>query len=153
MQRWMLATMLDTVSEYLYDDPGRMVTVLGEAFQLRRCQPIEGYLIHWNRTYNGTCYETFTVTSSSFSGPRFLELRKRTVTRQGNVVHCSLVTADTYVSDKNHDIWHLQNLSVAKVTKCNVTLGDDRIGLVRVASFEAHLQHHETELPSQGCHC
>ena len=32
----MLATIPDTVSKYLYDDPGKKVTVLKEAFQLRR---------------------------------------------------------------------------------------------------------------------
>ena len=45
--------MTDTASDYLYDEPGRKVMVLGEAFQLRRCQPIMDYQIHWDQAYNG----------------------------------------------------------------------------------------------------
>ena len=38
-------------------------------------------------------------------------------------------------------------MSFFKVRKYNVSLGDDRIGLIRVASFGAHLKHYQMELP------
>ena len=146
-QRWLLATMPDTASDYLYHEPGRKVTMIGEALQLHRCKPVTDYQIYWNQSYNGTCYSTFPVTSTSFRDLRFLELRQRNVRKQGDRIHCSAVSSDTYISDKHRDIWHLHNMEFKKIKKYNVTISDDNVGLIRVAAFGAHLEHYQKELP------
>ena len=74
MQRWMLTAMTDTSDQYLFHQPGRKVTRIGEAFLLHRCKPITDYQVHWNQSHNGTCYSAFPVTSTSFQGIQFLEL-------------------------------------------------------------------------------
>ena len=63
------------------------------------------------------------------------------------MIHCSQIATDTYISERDNDLWHLYNSSFSNVRKYNVSLGDDRIGLIRVASFGVHLQHYEMELP------
>ena len=100
-------------------------------------------------TYNGSCYDSFPVTSSSFSDIRFLEPRRRSLTRTGSVVHCHKATNETYVADKENTLWHLRNATFRKVEKYNVSLGDDMIGLTKIASYGAHLQHYESEMPSR----
>ena len=91
----------------------------------------------------------FPVTSSSFSGIRFLEPRRRSLTRTGGVIHCNKATNETYVADKEDTLWHLLNSTFYKVQKYNVSLGDDMIGLTKIASYGAHLQHYESEIPSR----
>ena len=141
--------MPDTVSGNLYNEPGRKVTVVGEAFLLRKCKPIKHYTVHWDKRYNGSCYDSFPVTSPSFTGIRFLEPRRRSLTRTGSIIHCSKATNETYVADKENAIWHLRNSTFYKVRKYNVSLGGDMIGLTKVASYGAHLQHYESEMPSR----
>ena len=147
LQRWILATMPDTASDYLHDEPRMKVIMLCKAFQLRRCQLIKDYRVHWGQSYNGTCYGTFPVTSPSFTGHRFLELQQRNAMKQGDIIQCSEVATDTNITDKDNDLWHLHDMSFTKVKKYNFSLGDDRIGLIQVSSFGAHLQHCQMELP------
>ena len=116
MQRWMLTAMTDTSEQYLFHQPGRKVTRIGEAFLLHRCKPITDYQVHWNQSHDGTCYSAFPVTSTSFQGIQFLELGRRNIGRHANKISCDGKDNDTYIADKDNNIWHKHKNTFRKIT-------------------------------------
>ena len=57
----------DSASDYLYPKPGHLIEPIGEALLLHECRKIIDYEIFWNRTFNGSCYESFPVLSPNLT--------------------------------------------------------------------------------------
>ena len=136
--------------QYLFPQPGRKVPRIGEAVLLHKCKPITDYHVHWNQSHNGTCYSAFPVTSTSFTGIQFLELGRRNIGRHANKVSCDGVDNDTYIADKDNNIWHKHKTTFRKIKKYNVPISNDHIGLVKIAPYGASLRHYNEEPPSRN---
>ena len=142
--------MPDVAAEFIFPEPGKLVTEVGDGLLLHSCQPIHTYHIYWNQTYNNTCYTTFPVTSIKLDTVRFLELSTRRLVKQGHEIPCNKRAPLWYIRDVKNHIWQLNNNNVFQVVKqYSYRYLPNKLRVIKMGTFGRHLLHYDEHIPSR----
>ena len=62
IQRFMLEVYPQGAAKYIHQEPGVTAHVAGDALDVTQCLPVKYCTIHFNRSFDNTCYQDFPVT-------------------------------------------------------------------------------------------
>ena len=147
LQRWLLSALPDTASQYLFPEPGKLVTAAVEGLLVQDCKKIHHYVVHWNRTHNGKCYNTFPVTSPDLTSTHFLELRQRRLSSIGLRRPCNETPTHEYITDKHNNLWSLLNGNFHKIPKYDWKMSRKQVRIIKIGTFSQKLIHYEQNSP------
>ena len=149
LKRWLLLNFPDTAASYLYPEPGYILQPVGEALLVQACEKIEDYVIHFNNTFNNTCYTALPVTSTRFTGVYFLELNTRRISSHAQKIPCEKVRKMTFVTDIKGKVWKFQSNAFSIVKRNKYNIPEKRHHMIKIAGFNPRLIHYEEKIPSR----
>ena len=149
LQNALLQHAPDIMDHYLHSETrGKILVPVGDAFLVKQCKIVRDYIVFWNHTINGTCYNLPPVFFHSSAEIKFLEIVSRRLTRTAHRVNCSDRPRDIFLRDTEGNFWKYkvtnQFVRVDMKTKHYHT---GTIRLPKLATFSENSLHHSRNLP------
>ena len=72
IQHWMIRNFPDSSVNWVIDDPGYFIEVIGDAILLSKCKVISHYQLFWNRSLSNCCFKEISVRIWDTNATKFL---------------------------------------------------------------------------------
>ena len=106
-QHWMIRNFPDSSVNWVIDNPGYFIEVIGDAILLSKCKVITRYELFWNRSLSELCFKEIPVRIWDTNTTKLLQLVNRRIQLHGTVLNCSTRPNSTFLTDINGQLWHL----------------------------------------------